>query len=41
MMNRRIPKKKLDIVGNQTPYTNNVGMSDSEVLIYYNNYYKE
>ena len=35
-MNRRIPKNILDIVGNQIPYTNNVGMSDSEVLIYPN-----
>ena len=35
-MNRTIPKKILDIVGNQIPYSNNVGMSDSEVLIYPN-----
>ena len=33
-MNRRIPDRISDIVGNQTSYTNNVGMSDSEVLIY-------
>ena len=33
-MNRKIPDKILEIVGNQTSYSNNVGMSDSEVLIY-------
>ena len=35
-INRRIPKKILDIVGNQIPYSKNVGMSDSEVLLYPN-----
>ena len=33
-MNRKIPDKILEIVGNQSSYSNNVGMSDSEVLIY-------
>ncbi len=33
-MNRRIPEKILAIVGNQMPEVNNVGMSNSEVLIY-------
>lgn len=35
-MKRKIPDKILDIVGTQIPYSNDVGMSDSEVLIYSN-----
>ena len=33
-MNIRIPSKISNIVEYQTSYTNNVGMSDSKVLIY-------
>ena len=33
-MIRKIPDKILEIVGNQSSFSNNVGMSGSEVLIY-------